>query len=940
MALQISGYVDPGVYIGEVVVPGAVNIATTPVQVGILAPGDRQKRVTNEAVQRGLVTGEALTLISHAGSIASITAPVTGVQTLTDATGAFADSDIGQQVTIQNATSPFNNGTFLIVDRISATVISYTNPAGVVQAGAAGTYAITPHGALATRSDRRLQNTTVFRNSIVLGDNFLAYQPTFVQGDVTGTRDFTSPNNALVLSMDGNIPITIRFVATAAATSIVQPGGGTTFDVTLQTAAQPAMTPITIAEIAAGINAVLVTAGATTLGYGASYAGAARAGTSGIRIVSPRTTPASDVLISAPILGGSGTVTGDLNNAGASRLFTTYTPTAGIKANATLGVSRLVYSATAVYTVDYVNVDSQQDPLLNTGVQSILKVGSFAGVGNFDQNIDYVLTGNNVNWGGPGAPPDTAPLFPATGVAGPIETYAVGANDTLRLAFDGRASVDIDLIQADPGVGNRIAGYTYALVSPLTAAQVIGNINAVIAGSSIYGPRYKAVAQVVNLGGGNFVQLTSPSEGEVGTVQILIPAALSANTVIFGLSATQTVTVMGTGSRPALGAIYFATYSITRPNSDYNVQKRFFTLDSAKADLGPTTAQNPLVVACEIAFANGAPSIVVVQVNDSTAPGTPTRQQYLDALTATTNSDVITDVVMLTTDLASQTDLKDHVENQSSPTEKHYRRGWFGMARNTNIGDKDSPDTFVYRARRTLQVAADSPGRGRYILVAPPQLSGVSRDITLEDGSTQTVNLDSTYIAVALAAKKSSFTSPASSLAKKSVTGFNVSDVTNPWLKAERGTMAGQGTMVVTFDAGVFKVLDPVTTEVGGGGLAAFAYESTSSQKDNISRKVDQALDANIIGVVPTDLADFIIDIKLIIAGVIGGEIGSAAIGPYTNPDKTPRPIDLTKDLEVQQSPNDPTKYFFKYFFNLRYPALRLFGEFSVDNPFFAATAA
>jgi len=925
MALQISSYVDPGVYIGEVVVPGAVNIATTPVQIGIIGPGDRLKYLTNEAVQRGLVEQEALTLVNQTGSVVSISAPVSGVQTLTDSAANFPASIIGQTISVANATAGANNGTFTIVDRPSATTVNYTNPAGVVQAGAAGTYTISPHAILVKRSDRKLQNTTVFKNGFVVGDNFLAYQSAYVQGDVTAARTFGAGDDSMVLTLDGKLPITIRFTNNGGGVVTVTLVGGTQFDVTYGTPA--GTTPI--ADVASAINAVLTSAGATALGYGGAYASAARSVTAGLRIQSPVTSPISDVQVLAPI-------TSDLNDAGASQLFTTYVAANGVKAISVLGVSRLVYATTATFLADYIDVDSNADTLNNTGVQALIKVGSFAGVGNFRSNIDYTLVGNTVNWGGVGQPPDTPPLYPPTGQVGPLETFAVGANDTLRLSFDGKAAVDIDLIQA----AGSVLGFTYALASPLTAAQVVGNINAIIANSSTYGPRYKAVAQVVNLGGGNFVQLTSPTEGEAGSVQILVPSALSANTVIFGLSSTQTISVTGSGSRPASGAIYFASYSITRPTADYNVQKRFFTLDSAKADLGPTTAQNPLVMACEIAFANGAPSVVVVQVNDVSSPGTPTRQEYLDALNATTNTDVVTDVVVLTTDLAVQTDLKDHVESQSSPTEKHYRRGWFGMARNTNVGDKDTADTYVFRARRTLQVAADSPGRGRYILVAPPQLSGVSRDITLEDGTTQTVNLDSTYLAVALAAKKSSFTSPATSLARKTITGFNIADITAPWLKAERGLMAGQGTMVVTFDAGLFKILDPVTTEVGGGGLAAFAYESTSSQKDNVTRKVDQALDANIVGIVPTDLADFVIDIKLIIAAVIGGEIGSFAIGPFRNNDNTARAIDLTTDLDVQQSPNDPTKFFFKYFFNLRYPALRLFGEFSVDNPFFTPAAA
>ena len=929
MALTITQYVDPGVYIGEVVVPGAVNIATTPIQLGIVGVGDRQKYITNEAVQRGLVKAEAVTLVSATGSITSISAPSSSVQTLTDSSANFAASVIGQPITIATATNPVNNGTFTILDRPSSTTVTYLNPAGVVQGGAAGTYAVQPYAALANRSDRKLQNTTAYRNAIALSDNFLTYQRAFIQGDVTATRNFTSPNNAFVLTLDGKTPITIRFVATAAATSIAVVGG-TQFDVTLATAAQPALTPVTIAEVAAGINAVLAHASATALGYGASYASAASAVTAGLRIVSPTSGASSDVQVLAPIAN-------DLNAAAASRFLTTYAAGTPWRATSVLGISRLVYASTATYTVDYINTDSNSDTLVSTGVVEVSKVGSFAGIGNYEAQIDFLQSGNAVVWGGTGLAPDLPPYYPPTGQAGVLSTYDVSANDQLKLAFDGKASVTIDL----NGLGSPPLGYANpGAAAAATAAEIVANINAVVSNNAAYGPLYKSVAAVVNLGSGNFVQLTSPTEGEAGSVQILVPTSNSANTAIFGIGASATVSVTGSGSRPALASIYFASYSITRPASDYNVQKRFFSLDSAKADLGPTTAQNPLVLACEVAFANGAPSVVVVQADDSSSAGSPTRNELLAAINATANTDVITDLVVLSTDLATQTDLKDHIESQSSPTEKHYRRGWFGMARSTNIGDKDTADTYVYRARRTLQVAADSPGRGRLILVAPPQLTGLSRDITLVDGSTQTVNLDSTYLAVALAAKKSSFTSPATSLARKTVTGFNIADVTAPWVKAERGTLAGQGVMVVTYDAGVFKVLDPVTTEVGGGGLAAFAYESTSSQKDNVSRKVDQALDANIVGLVPTDLADFVIDIKLIIAAVLGGEIGAASIGPFRNTDQTTRAIDLSTDIDVQQSPNDPTKFFFKYTYNLRYPALRLFGEFSVDNPFFSPQSA
>jgi hypothetical protein len=61
--------------------------------------------------------------------------------TLTDAGGAFQPTDVGLTITIAGATTPANNGTFTITGWTSATVITYTNVAGVAQAFP-GTYVV------------------------------------------------------------------------------------------------------------------------------------------------------------------------------------------------------------------------------------------------------------------------------------------------------------------------------------------------------------------------------------------------------------------------------------------------------------------------------------------------------------------------------------------------------------------------------------------------------------------------------------------------------------------------------------------------------------------------------------------------------------------------------------------------------------------------------
>jgi len=281
--------------------------------------------------------------------------------------------------------------------------------------------------------------------------------------------------------------------------------------------------------------------------------------------------------------------------------------------------------------------------------------------------------------------------------------------------------------------------------------------------------------------------------------------------------------------------------------------------------------------------------------------------------------------------LAVQTYLLTHVTNESSITEKNYRRGWYGMAQNTAVGDIDSPGTFVYAAQVTLQVPPDSPGRGRSIISAP---SNVSSDITFADGTDQIIPLDSTYLGVACAALMTSFINLATSLLRKTIVGFDIPSF-QTYQKAERRMLASNGVNVVTVEGGQFVLTDPVTTEQGAGNLREFTEINAMVQKDNTTRTVDQTLNTNVVGIVPSDLADFINDIKGFISLALTSLIAAGDIGPYVDANGNTRDINLQTDMQVFQSPTDPTQFIFRYFYNLRYVAKRLFGDYSVDNPFF-----
>jgi hypothetical protein len=566
--------------------------------------------------------------------------------------------------------------------------------------------------------------------------------------------------------------------------------------------------------------------------------------------------------------------------------------------------------------VSYIAVDTLVDPLSNVGVQSISRIGAYANVTTYASPVDYVRSGDNVDW--------TANVQATiTSLTGPFNTTTA---NSLFLAVNGLSALVV----------------TLPVGAAITPAQVATAINQALIASAAYGPLYGSVATVV----GATVVLTAPNafkdqpvaQGVNSTIEFFdMPA--NALTLVFGIALSATpYQRVGSANQPAVGATYFVTYAYTRPTTDYNnadVNTHLFnTSQDAIAYTSPLTSDtlslNQLGMAAEIAFSNDAPRVLLIQVNDSTMPGLPTINQVKAAIDAAKNSDAITDIVVLDTRLPVQTYLVDHVTSQSSLLEKAYRSGWFGMARNTAIGDRDTADSFVYRAMVTLQVPPDSPGRGRMNLAAP---SNIAKTFTMADGSEMKAQLNSTYLATAIAARKTSFLSVATSLLRKTVIGFDLDDF-QVYTKAERRQLAANGVNVVTLVGGQLLLTDPVTTEQGAGGLVEFIEPSAIAQKDRVARVVDQTIDTNLVGVVPSDIADFVNDVKSFLALALRSLIESGDIARYKNADGTARDIDLSRDMQVFQSPTDPRTFRFRYFFNLRYPAKRFYGEYSCDNPF------
>ena len=748
---------------------------------------------------------------------------------------------------------------------------------------------------LASVSDRDRNNATLRMNGNALGAASWNFTAATMMGATAATVD-TTLLHLFTLSMDRKDVVTLELTTKAPATAI--------------------------ATIATELNTAL----ALVAAYGAAYNAVFTVDTNRLVITSPLTTSASDIKIFFSFEDAG--VSTDCASAISGAAWTPNSTT-GVQADSVVQVADGTYSATATYEIDYVTVTSQVDPLENavtaTPLSALVSVGSYPSAVSYTQDTDYEDTGNTIDWF-IAAATDQATL---TGKAGPY-AIVLNTNDHLYLSLNGLTTIDITLT----------AG------GAVTAAAIVAEVGAALSASSVYGPEYAYT--MTDLAGtvkmdipGQFENFPTP-HGAASSITLVGSAShvYNAAPTLFNVISSQLpYTVYGVGSRPSFASTYYVTYDYTRATAEYDTPVRAYNTDQLFEFTSPLTVSNyttnKLAIAGEIAFENYAPSIYLQLINDVTVPGSPTQTQINTAIENCGTTANITDVVAIDTAEATQAYLMSHVASMSTMTAKKPRRGWNGCARSTAVGDPDTPDTYVYRAAITLQPPATSTARGRMILAAP---ADVTRVVTLEDKSEVDVEVDGSYVATAIAALSTSLPNPSSTMVNLTIRGFKTSDSAfETFLDGERHTLADNGVCVVTLSGGNLVLKDPLTTEAGG--VPQFEEPMASAQKDSVSKTVNLLLDSNVTGLVPDDLADFITDIKLWIMLGVQAEVGSGNIAPFRDNSGVSRDIDPLTDIQVFQDTSDPRKYIFYYWFNLKYPAKRFFGQYSVDNPFWGTTA-
>jgi len=556
------------------------------------------------------------------------------------------------------------------------------------------------------------------------------------------------------------------------------------------------------------------------------------------------------------------------------------------------------YDSTATYTFSYQSLtgagnnqfDELEEDVSGTCGQ-ITSVGTFPGSRNFVKDIDYSLSGVGILW----LDPEAAEI-----TGSEQETFSGLASTTFKVTVDGGSEQSITF---DAGLGSyESAGAVVAIinsgVSGLTASDASG-----------------------------YVKLTSSTIGESSSLEI---GNGTANSI---LGFTNGSISVGSGKNPAKGEEYFVSYKAARPDTDYNRPILNTSLDQLISKVGGVSSSNALSLAGTIAFEQKPPYVYHIQVKNTGSGQAAQDLDYIEAIAGAELNPDITDVVVLGHPTVSNAGgikslvraaLRDHVVDQSSLIQRAERVGWFGLAKGTLPGDGETPGTFVYVATNELQVSADSPGRGRFVLVGPDT---VTKSFRLADGTVKQLDLDSTYLSAGVCALNASFLSPAEGLLRKVVTGL---DLVTLLTKGDRDLMSSNGVTLVYDRQGRNLVFDPVSTDLTS---AEFREINVMNQKDNVAKRVRQHLDDTVVGLVPDDLAQFIFEVKQQIAVQLNGAIADGAIASFQNNDGTVRNIDLQNDIIVTRRASDPTTYDFRFTFFVRFIAKRLFGTYSVTIP-------
>jgi hypothetical protein len=417
------------------------------------------------------------------------------------------------------------------------------------------------------------------------------------------------------------------------------------------------------------------------------------------------------------------------------------------------------------------------------------------------------------------------------------------------------------------------------------------------------------------------VTLLTVSHVEIPGTRFVQLMSMPVNTIIINYSYR--------GEEPAPGQLYYLTAEYLRPASLYNNPTLILDRQSGRDFLAPSESNNHLYIMNELAFANNAPACYYTQPQDGDGDGILNTTDVDAALTAHEGISRATDLCLLSLIDSLSASLAVN-EKANDPFEKREQMLWVGMPIGTPIGDIDTQDSLVFTARRTLQTTPQSGARGTRVLVAPTQ---ATMTLALDNGVTQSVTLDGSFVAGATSALVNSFADPATTILRKNLSGFDSIQVyTEP-----QNSILGNASITFMSNQGnsVYRFEEDVTVHSDD---EEFQLISATIQKQYVTKVVRREMDSQLISVVLPSPAATIAFIRATLGAILIGILGRGIIANYQDEAGNPREFDSNADIVILRDTSSLTKYDFWYAFWIRTPLKRLFGLYAVNTNDFGQT--
>jgi hypothetical protein len=385
------------------------------------------------------------------------------------------------------------------------------------------------------------------------------------------------------------------------------------------------------------------------------------------------------------------------------------------------------------------------------------------------------------------------------------------------------------------------------------------------------------------------------------------------------------------GREPNPGEGYYVTATRLRSSAEYDNPIEWRSEDQMTAALKPAGVNNDLLIGAQClkaAAGSRLDSWYTCQVQDLDDDGAFQLSDYRRAIEASTPVSQVSDLVVLNRFDAMGDAIRSlNDANDMFNFPSRVRMLWQGMPVGALLGDENTEGSKIYTARRSLQVSGDDPSHGCHVLLGN---SWVKREVVLDDNTTTTATLDGSFLAAATCGLQRGLSDVANTILKKKLSGIftDMEDMTVPDQKscgaASITFLRIEGESIQTF-------YEDVTVDT-----SAIDYQQINamSQKHNFVRRATVQLADKLTGWVPPDSYAALMMIKGFISEIIEGAIAVGWVAPYGSEQVPPtrRQINPKTDIDVLQDSVEKTFWYYRVWFNLRYPIKRTSGLFGVDS--------